>query len=623
MIRSFTVTNPQGESLTLELVRPDLSGFQVKLIDGLGPVDATINFSDFGSGDGAMYNSSRVGTRNIVLTLGFMEKPTIEATRHLSNKYFPNKKNVHIVIVTDERTVVTDGYVEKNNPDIFSSEEGCQISIICPSANLKALDNQIANPIPTGLMVNPTFSVATAPWTVLLANGGFSNIALGTVSGYAGPTFLRSTVTTVGTNGNGFKSPLTQVKPSTTYTMSVYVRLSVANHVGIFVDAYINGIKRTQLLSAGGTSVSANVWTRISVTFTTTAVDDGVMFSIYTDTIGSGSVMPLGSTFDIDAAMCEPGAVLNPYTPFYGDSSSMRRNQMLNSTFKVDTTGWSTWSATGVSTFARVLTGGVDNGPFGRATWTTNPTDGSGAINMAIASVECGTQYVSSVYVRPSKLMKMYLSVSWAYNGAATTSMVSAITICQPNVWTRLSVTGVCPVGSNQRNVQIVVPAGSGYDITLNSYIDVDMAVFEKGSTVQAFIENATLSANYSGEVETGAIFRIKATGVATNLTIKKVDTGETLVIDTVNNWRRLVGPDTWDTLYPGDELVISTIAGQKSITLYRLVYGMTFNVITSLTRASIWPTVARGSDTFELSADTGLDGLLFSVEMPVIYEGV
>src|SRR5699024_3353657 len=44
----------------------------------------------------------------------------------------PLKKSVELTIETDNRYVKTTGYVESNEPNIFSSQEGTQISIICP-----------------------------------------------------------------------------------------------------------------------------------------------------------------------------------------------------------------------------------------------------------------------------------------------------------------------------------------------------------------------------------------------------------------------------------------------------------------------------------------------------------
>lgn len=132
MIQNVTVTNYLGESITLELRNPEKSGFLIKEITGLGPVKANINMIDIATKDGSIYNSSKKETRNVVLNLLFVEKPTMEDTRILSYKYFPLGQQVRLLVKTDKREAYVTGYVEKNEPNIFSKEEGTQISIICP-----------------------------------------------------------------------------------------------------------------------------------------------------------------------------------------------------------------------------------------------------------------------------------------------------------------------------------------------------------------------------------------------------------------------------------------------------------------------------------------------------------
>lgn len=132
MIKSVTATNFLGHSLKLEMTNPESSGFIIKGITGLGPCKANINSKELATSDGAVYNSARVNSRNIVLNLQFMHSPTIEDVRQKSYKYFPLKKKVKLTIETDNRICETYGYVEANEPDIFSKNEGCQISIICP-----------------------------------------------------------------------------------------------------------------------------------------------------------------------------------------------------------------------------------------------------------------------------------------------------------------------------------------------------------------------------------------------------------------------------------------------------------------------------------------------------------
>lgn len=134
MIHSITVTNYLGDSITLELARPEQSGFIVKSVEGLGPAKGNVNTVEVSTNDGGVFNSARLSIRNPVLDLVFLETntETIEDIRHKSYKYFPVKKKVKLLIETDNRVSEMEGYVEHNEPAIFSNQEGCQISIICP-----------------------------------------------------------------------------------------------------------------------------------------------------------------------------------------------------------------------------------------------------------------------------------------------------------------------------------------------------------------------------------------------------------------------------------------------------------------------------------------------------------
>lgn len=137
MIKSITVTNEANESLLLELTAPKNSGFVVLGVEGLGPPKADINSVQLATNDGSVYNSARANSRNIVIYLKFLwDTLTIEQRRQLSYKYFPIKKKIKLTVETDERTSEVYGYVEANEPNIFSNSEGTQISIVCPDAYL-------------------------------------------------------------------------------------------------------------------------------------------------------------------------------------------------------------------------------------------------------------------------------------------------------------------------------------------------------------------------------------------------------------------------------------------------------------------------------------------------------
>ena len=139
MINSIIITNYLGEQITLDLENPENSGFIVREIRGLGPCKATINTTEVSTNDGSIYNSARLNTRNIVFDLVFIGTD-IESIRQLSYKFFPIKKSLTLEFITDNRDCVTTGYVESNEPNIFSSSESATISILCPDAYFYSIE---------------------------------------------------------------------------------------------------------------------------------------------------------------------------------------------------------------------------------------------------------------------------------------------------------------------------------------------------------------------------------------------------------------------------------------------------------------------------------------------------
>ncbi len=143
MIHSFKITNYLGESMLMELSRPEASGLIINSVEGLGPPKAAINTTDVVTWDGSFFNSARAQERNIVFDLRFTWHPLIEDARHKTYKYFPIKSLVDIEVTTDRRHLRTSGYVESNEPDIFNKESGCSISIICPNSYWSSIETEI------------------------------------------------------------------------------------------------------------------------------------------------------------------------------------------------------------------------------------------------------------------------------------------------------------------------------------------------------------------------------------------------------------------------------------------------------------------------------------------------
>lgn len=145
MIRSVEVINYLGDSLIMELARPELSGFAVLNIEGIGPMKATINTTRLATADGTNYNSSKAEERNIRFDLKFYDpyNKSIEEIRHKSYKYFPVKQKLTLKFLVDNRYCEIEGYTESNESKIFSKEEGCNISIICPRPYFKSSNETV------------------------------------------------------------------------------------------------------------------------------------------------------------------------------------------------------------------------------------------------------------------------------------------------------------------------------------------------------------------------------------------------------------------------------------------------------------------------------------------------
>lgn len=160
MIQSVEVTNHVGETIALPMQRPEESGFYIRSINGLGPVKADINITEVLSIPGGLFNSVNIGTRNIVFDLGYYNwtSESVEEIRRKSYKFFRGGKNVTIKVITDGRTGIIDGYVESNEPNIFSSKSGGVISIICPQPYF--YDGEVIQTLFSG--VDPLFEF---PWS--------------------------------------------------------------------------------------------------------------------------------------------------------------------------------------------------------------------------------------------------------------------------------------------------------------------------------------------------------------------------------------------------------------------------------------------------------------------------
>lgn len=141
MIKAFKVTNHLGETLEMPLASPGNSGLAIVSVDGLGPSKVELSFTERAGIDGAILNSGRVAERNVIYQLKFLHD--VEINRQKTYKYFPLKRSIRIEVETDNRNVYAYGNVESNEPDIFSNDEGCMISVLFPCPYFYDVDQQI------------------------------------------------------------------------------------------------------------------------------------------------------------------------------------------------------------------------------------------------------------------------------------------------------------------------------------------------------------------------------------------------------------------------------------------------------------------------------------------------
>jgi phage-related protein len=167
--------------------RPETDLVQIRNIEGLEPVKASVNTSLFGSVDGAAYTGASVPSRNIVLTIH--PNPDwhtwkYEDLRKLIYSYFMSKKPVRLVFYSDEDSPVEIfGIVESVDNSIFSKDQEFNVSVICPDPYFTSLDPKVITgqsirsggaprvvtyngSVETGIRVKVSFSSGTPPTAI-------------------------------------------------------------------------------------------------------------------------------------------------------------------------------------------------------------------------------------------------------------------------------------------------------------------------------------------------------------------------------------------------------------------------------------------------------------------------
>lgn len=185
VVRAYSSWRSAPTMLLDDTGRAETDLIQIRNIDGLDPVKATVNTSLYGSVDGASYVGGSVAGRNLVLTIHpnpNWDNWTYEALRKLLYSYFMSKRSIRLVFESDDMAPVEiSGIVEDVAVNPFNKDQEIQVSIVCPNPYFSSVDpvvltgqSNMSQPvvidykgtIETGFKVKVTYVSGTAPTTI-------------------------------------------------------------------------------------------------------------------------------------------------------------------------------------------------------------------------------------------------------------------------------------------------------------------------------------------------------------------------------------------------------------------------------------------------------------------------
>ncbi len=163
---------PSAPNLPLNILgSAETDLIQIRNIEGLHPVKASINTTSRGSVAGASIGGSSIPSRNIVLTLGLnpdWDEWTYDKLRDLVYLYFmPSKPTRLIFFRQDKTTVQIEGVVESVENNMFSKDPELQVSIICSDPYFIAVDPTVL----TGQTIRPDGTITTVDYNGTIETG--------------------------------------------------------------------------------------------------------------------------------------------------------------------------------------------------------------------------------------------------------------------------------------------------------------------------------------------------------------------------------------------------------------------------------------------------------------------
>jgi len=141
----------------------------------------------------------------------------------------------------------------------------------------------------------------------------------------------------------------------------------------------------------------------------------------------------------------------------------------------------------------------------------------------------------------------------------------------------------------------------------VSSLFQFPFSISKAGVEISAITTNQRKSIVNIGDIETGVIIKLFATGTVVNPVIYDVLKRTHLKLNF--------------TMLASDTLVINTNVGEKSIGLIR--DGVTYNALGNMAQDSSWFVLESGDNVFTYDADSGNSNLQLTFTTAVLYSGV
>ena len=666
MIKTVTVTNYLGESLTLELSNPFDIGINVRSIEGIGPPKGNVNYTEIASGDGGQFNSARASIRNITMQLGLMPVPTVEEARHRVYKYFPLDQQVTLRFETDKRLCEITGWVEECEPDIFSDDETIDISIVCPDPYFYSVDSQLGTVNFSGVVDEFEFPFENSPdnegqiavmamaaransshemmledylQTGIVDDGhnyvtSYGSYAVAAIEiSHASSVEIRWGASSLSMTYNFyiFKCPVGQSATEDTlqYVATVKEYWDTAN-ISIDTSDYSQSGMKIYLVVEVENSLSNAKQNAVEITLNTsgsasTPGDVPEFDSIIQDAYELRKATKVGvQAFNVNNVYTDKQWVVEDGIIKLKDSPGKccakelfyYPNKVLSYGLQFKTISSSlkaTYVAIKSTSDLEIYTETSGIGP-------------EGDINRFsyYPEVYYFTYYFvnfneDDASVRSSDVMICYRGSSHNVGGEADPDIYYDYEPFDISDWEETPDPGPDP--DPDPGPEPEPGEDNGFPDPPGEYplypVEVDQA-----DTTNQYIEFASLvyrqeeNIPYDGDVPTGVVMRLHATGEVRNITIYNMDTRERIVIRT-DRIKAITGHD----FNTGDDIIITTTRGSKSIEYVH--EGISYNILNALEKDTDWFMLSKGDNVFAYICEYGTEDLQFRLEYPTLYWGI